>query len=113
MNKSNTVWGESAVCYFCFVVFCFFAGQWFKQSWQPPRMGIFNEVCPHFVLPATGPQASTSLPCFALRLLGRHRALPESASSEAVPLPLQHTGEAKRRLGTDVGSCATARELGS
>lgn len=63
------------------------------------RVGIFNEVCPHFVLPATGPQASASLLCFALRLLGLHRSLPESASSEAVPLPLQLAGEARDRCG--------------
>lgn len=60
------------------------------------RVGIFNEVCPHFVLLATGPQASASLLCFALRLLGLHRSLPESASSEAVPLPWQLAGEVKR-----------------
>lgn len=72
------------------------------------RVGIFNEVCPHVVLPATGPRASASLPCLALRLLGLHGSLPESASSEGVPLPLPLGGRGEAaRLGID--RCAIPR----
>lgn len=51
------------------------------------RVGIFNEVCPHLVHPATSARESASLPGFDLRLLGLLCWLPESVSSEVAALP--------------------------
>lgn len=47
MNKSSTVWGESAVCYFCFLVFCFFAGQWFQAEMAAASVWAFLTKSAH------------------------------------------------------------------
>lgn len=47
MNKSSTVWGESPVCYFCFLVFCFFAGQWFQAEMATASVWAFLTKSAH------------------------------------------------------------------
>lgn len=48
---------------------------------------FFNEVCQHFVHPATSARESASLRGFDLLLPGLHLSLLESASSEVVASP--------------------------
>lgn len=112
--------GEGTVCYFCFLVFCFFAGQWFQAEMAAASVWaffflFFNEVCLHFVHPATRARESASLRGFDLLLPGLQRSLLESASSEVIasPCALQLAGEERGHgPGTAAGGNATVPELG-
>lgn len=100
----------------CVLLLCGSVGP--SRDGSRQRVGIFfffNEVCPHFVHPATRARESVSLRGFDLLLSGLQRSLLESASSEVVASPCapQLAGEKRRQgPGTAAGGNATLPELG-
>lgn len=88
--------GESAVCYFCFVVFCFFAGQWFQADvaavWafltKPAhtscyRLPVSRQVHPSRALPSALSDATGASGVRVER--GCPAALPAGGLGEAAP----------------------------